>query len=103
MRIAIDGKRYYLNRAGLGRYSRNLVDNLQMVEEGKDLDVSVFKPAGKTTFELPKRPHLHELTAEYKIPGHLGNALWRFTQLPEIIKQGGYDLFHGPSQVLPGV
>ena len=102
MRIAIDGKRYYLNSSGLGRYSRSLVDHLLGLEDAKDLDICLYRPKGEVKFQPKSHRRLTELTADYLLPGHIGNALWRFTKLPTLINSGSYDLFHGPSHVLPG-
>ena len=102
MRIAIDGKRYYLNSSGLGRYSRSLVDHLLGLEDAEDLDICLYRPKGEVKFQPKSHQRLTELTAEYLIPGHIGNAFWRFTKLPTLINSGSYDLFHGPSHVLPG-
>ena len=43
MRIAIAGKRYYLNSSGLGRYSRSLVDHLLGLGDTEDLDISLYR------------------------------------------------------------
>ena len=102
MRIAIDGKRYYLNSSGLGRYSRSLVDHLLRLKDAEDLDICLYRPKGEVKFQPKAHQRLTELTADYLLPGHIGNAFWRFTKLPALINSGSYDLFHGPSHVLPG-
>ena len=102
MRIAIDGKRYYLNSSGLGRYSRSLIDQLISIGDEENLEIILYRPKGKVKFEPKSKSHLTEITADYFFPGHIGNAIWRFTKLPSLINNSGYDLFHGPSHVLPG-
>ena len=102
MRVAIDGKRYYLNSSGLGRYSRSLIDQLISLGDEEDLDLFLYRPKGEVKFEPKSQPHLTEVKADYLFPGHIGNAIWRFTKLPSLINNSGYDLFHGPSHVLPG-
>ena len=44
MRVAIDGKRYYLNSSGLGRYSRSLIDQLISLGDEEDLDLFLYRP-----------------------------------------------------------
>ena len=102
MRVAIDGKRYYLNSSGLGRYSRSLIDQLISIGDEENLEIILYRPKGKVKFEPKSQSHLTEITADYFFPGHIGNAIWRFTKLPSLINNSGYDLFHGPSHVLPG-
>ena len=102
MRVAIDGKRYYLNSSGLGRYSRSLINQLISLGDEEDLDLFLYRPKGEVKFEPKSHPHLTEVKADYLFPGHIGNAIWRFTKLPSLINNSGYDLFHGPSHVLPG-
>ena len=102
MRVAIDGKRYYLNSSGLGRYSRSLIDQLISIGDEENLEIILYRPKGKVKFEPKSKSHLTEITADYFFPGHIGNAIWRFTKLPSLINNSGYDLFHGPSHVLPG-
>ena len=102
MRVAIDGKRYYLNSSGLGRYSRSLIDQLISIGDEENLEIILYRPKGKVKFEPKSQSHLTEITADYFFPGHIGNAIWRFTKLPSLINNSRYDLFHGPSHVLPG-
>ena len=102
MRVAIDGKRYYLNSSGLGRYSRSLINQLISIGDEENLEIILYRPKGKVKFEPKSQSHLTEITADYFFPGHIGNAIWRFTKLPSLINNSGYDLFHGPSHVLPG-
>ena len=102
MRVAIDGKRYYLNSSGLGRYSRSLIDQLIRIGDEKNLEIILYRPKGKVKFEPKSQSHLTEITADYFLPGQIGNAIWRFTKHPSLINNSGNDLFHGPSHVLPG-
>jgi len=101
MHIAIDGKRYFLNNSGLGRYSRGLVDSLLALGE-ENLHFTLFRPKGRVRFQAPENRNLKVVTADYLLPGDIGNAFWRFYKLPVMIAQGGYTLFHGPSHVIPG-
>jgi len=102
MRVAIDGKRYYLNNSGLGRYSRSLIDQLINFSDKENLEISLYRPKGRVKFEPKSHLNLTEITADYFFPGHIGNAIWRFTKLPSLINSSIFDLYHGPSHVLPG-
>lgn len=101
MHIAIDGKRYFTNRTGLGRYSRLLVRSLLSDSGRNDMTITLFKPRGRTVFEAPEQKCLVIKEAAYKLPGDLGNGLWRWRTLPGLLDGGDYDLFHGPSNGLP--
>lgn len=101
MHVAIDGKRFYLNASGLGRYSRTLVPALLDEAPADALTLTLFKPSGAAKFEAKPHPRLEIATAQYRLPGNMGNALWRFRKLPRLIDSGPYSLFHGPSHILP--
>jgi glycosyltransferase involved in cell wall biosynthesis len=101
MQIAIDGKRFFQNSSGLGRYSRSLVSSLLSLENEAFL-LTLFRPKGRVKFEAPAHPRLRIITAEYVLPGDAGNALWRFIKFPRLINKKKYSIFHGPSHILPG-
>lgn len=101
MHVAIDGKRFFLNASGLGRYSRTLVPALLDQAPPDTLSLTLFKPPGKVKFEADPHPRLQIEEAQYRLPGSAGNALWRFRKLPRLIDGGPYSLFHGPSHILP--
>ena len=101
MHIAIDGKRYFHNSSGLGRYSRNLVNSLLSLEHKEEFFITLFRPKGRVKFDAPSYPQLKLITAKYFLPGDIGNGFWRFVKLPGLINAKRYSLFHGPSHVLP--
>jgi glycosyltransferase involved in cell wall biosynthesis len=101
LHVAIDGKRYFRNRSGLGRYSRTLVNALLDEAFSGQLRMTLFKPPGECPFDPPTSPHVETVTANHRLGGDLGNALWRFYRLPRILDGGAFSLFHGPSHVLP--
>ena len=101
MHIAIDGKRFFLNASGLGRYSRSLVNSLLSLEDEACL-LTLFRPKGHVKFEAPVHRRLRIVTADYLLPGDAGNALWRFTKFSGLINKKKYSVFHGPSHILPG-
>jgi glycosyltransferase involved in cell wall biosynthesis len=101
LHVAIDGKRYFRNTSGLGRYSRTLVNALLDEASSEELRMTLFKPPGESRFDPPTAPHVETVTARYRLGGDLGNALWRFQRLPRILDEGDFSLLHGPSHVLP--
>ncbi len=101
LNIAIDGKRFFLNSSGLGRYSRTLVHSLLSKESQDQISITLFKPRGKVRFQPMDHPRLHIITAEHRIGGNLGNGWWRFAKLPKLIDSGRFSIFHGPSHILP--
>jgi len=101
MHVAIDGKRFFLNASGLGRYSRTLIPALLDQAPADSLSLTLFKPTGKVKFEAEPHPQLQIENTQYRLPGSAGNALWRFRKLPRLIDKGPYSLFHGPSHILP--
>lgn len=101
LHVAIDGKRYFRNTSGLGRYSRTLVHALLDDAFSEALRMTLFKPPGDCPFDPPRAPQVATVTAAHPLGGDLGNALWRFQRLPKILASGNFSLFHGPSHVLP--
>jgi glycosyltransferase involved in cell wall biosynthesis len=99
--VAFDAKRYFRNTSGLGRYSRTLVGALLDPAFDDQLRLTLFKPPGESPFAPPTGPRVRTLTANHRLKGDLGNALWRFNRLPRILDQSDFSLFHGPSHVLP--
>ena len=101
MHVALDGKRFFLNAAGLGRYSRTLVPALLDEAPADAFTLTLFRPPGNVKFEAQPHPRLRVETAQYRLQGSAGNALWRFRKLPRLVESGPYTLFHGPSHILP--
>jgi len=101
MHVAIDGKRFFMNASGLGRYSRTLVPALLEEDSDVSLNLTMFKPSGKVKFEATSHPRLKIDTVKQLLPGDAGNALWRFGKLPGLLDHSRFSLFHGPSHILP--
>ncbi|MDJ0781173.1 MAG: glycosyltransferase family 1 protein [Desulfosarcinaceae bacterium] len=99
--VAMDAKRFFRNTSGLGRYSRTLVNALLAPDFDDQLRLTLFKPPGECAFAPPRSARVATITAQQRLGGDLGNALWRFHRLPKLLDQGDYGLFHGPSHVLP--
>ncbi|MBW2296842.1 MAG: glycosyltransferase family 4 protein [Deltaproteobacteria bacterium] len=101
MHVAMDGKRFFLNASGLGRYSRTLVPALLDEAPAGSLTLTMFKPPGEVKFEAIPHPRLQVAATQQILPGNVGNALWRFRTLPKLIDHSRFSLFHGPSHILP--
>jgi glycosyltransferase involved in cell wall biosynthesis len=101
LHVAIDGKRFFRNTSGLGRYSRTLVNALIAAHQKENLRLTLFRPPGDSPFEAPQATCVETRTATHFLEGDLGSAIWRFGTLPKLLDKGEYNLFHGPSHVLP--
>lgn len=99
--VAIDGKRFFQNAAGLGRYSRTLVAGLLSKEFAHRIKITLFKPKGRVRFSVGEYPNLEVVRAKHPLGGDLGNGLWRFFRLPRLLRRNDISLFHGPSHILP--
>lgn len=95
MRIGIDIKCMRYNKAGIGRYLRSILDELQK----KDLknEYFLFTP-GATDFS-PTNPNFKVTVCKSKLrqPG----ILWQQFTLPAFIRKNKIDVFWGPEQTLP--
>ncbi len=97
MRIGFDAKRAFLNKAGLGNYSRNTLAGLN--KYFPEHQYVLFSP------EAPTRLFKEHLFFETVTPSSrikkLFSAYWRSFQLSDEIDRQGLDLFHGLSNELP--
>ncbi|MBN2382865.1 glycosyltransferase family 4 protein [bacterium] len=101
MNVGFDGKRFFKNTSGLGRYSRTLIKGLLQLPQDNNFKITLFRPKGEVRFQPPTDQRLRVVQAHYVLPGDLGNGLWRFLRLPAVIEQEKCTLFHGPSHVIP--
>lgn len=100
MKIAFDAKRLFLNRTGLGNYSRFYINSIISYLE-KDDEVVLFSPK--------KGPYFSEIignksSVSYIYPQGLWKILhpiWRVFRISGISKQAGVQIFHGLSNELP--
>ncbi len=97
MKIGFDAKRAFLNKAGLGNYSRNTLVALQK-----------YYPQHHYTLYTPEiRAHIFKehFFFETVSPANrffsVFKPLWRTYYLSEKLKNSGLDLFHGLSNELP--
>ncbi|WP_294345867.1 glycosyltransferase family 1 protein [uncultured Sphingobacterium sp.] len=98
MRIGFDAKRYFLNKTGLGNYSRDLIRILEK-----------YAPENEYLKYTPKTGHqyIHQPTAQnnIRLPQGLINTtwpyLWRNQRIVDDLKKDKVDIFHGLSGEIP--
>ena len=94
MRIGFDAKRAFLNKRGLGEYSRDVISCVEKSENELFLfttgfDNNIFKKHEKHKIILPK----------YK--NHLYKLYWRNKNLIQDLKKYKIEVYHGLSNELP--
>lgn len=98
MKIGFDAKRALNNSAGLGNYSRNLINALMQHFAGNDY--LLFSPKAKDEF-------LNQLAGEFKIvfpEGKLNqsfHSLWRSFGVKNDLLKNRMDIYHGLSNEIP--
>lgn len=92
MKIGFDARRYFLNRTGLGDYSRNLVHHLHQLHP--EIDIHLYSSDVGSHYPLPDYTTLHSR-------GKSPSIYWRNYGIPKAIKKEGLDLYHGLSNELP--
>lgn len=97
MKIGYDAKRAFLNRSGLGNYSRSLINALSTNFPGNEYVLYTPKTGEET-------PHLDK-GLKTVLPSSLLDkklkAIWRSYRLPDQLKKDGINLYHGLSHELP--
>lgn len=91
MEVGFDAKRYFLNRTGLGDYSRNLIKHLHSLH-----------PEVKIHLFSPKLSYIPLLEGVVTHTPQKSAFLWRQRGMTQDIYQSGVDIFHGLSAELPG-
>lgn len=101
MNIGFDAKRAYLNRSGLGNYSRNLLKSL--IEYYPENNYTAFTPVIEST-----RFHNYLISKDnVKVisPGestsHVFHPIWRRFIIPKYFLKQNLDIYHGLSAELP--
>lgn len=98
MRIGFDAKRYFLNKTGLGNYSRDLIrilekyapENEYLKYTPKTGDQYINQPASQKNIRLPQ--------------GFINSTwpnLWRNQRIVHDLKKDKVDIFHGLSGEIP--
>jgi len=97
MRIGFDAKRAFLNKAGLGNYSRNTLVALHKYYPSHQY--LLFTPEVKTSVFREYRffEHISPKSSFFSV----FKSLWRSFYLAGKIQKSGLDLFHGLSNELP--
>lgn len=96
MRIGFDAKRAFNNRAGLGNYSRNVLEALFYYY--RDNQYFLFTPHNKEKLYVTKK------NQQIIKPNGFWNyfsSVWRSTQISKEIKKNNIELYHGLSHELP--
>lgn len=98
MRIGFDAKRFFLNRTGLGNYSRDLVRILEKYVPENEY----IKYTPKTGNYDIKNPNVEKTT---RLPEGFINTrwpnLWRNRRIVQDLKRDKIDIFHGLSGEIP--
>ncbi|MEZ0452613.1 glycosyltransferase family 1 protein [Sphingobacterium thalpophilum] len=98
MRIGFDAKRYFLNKTGLGNYSRDLVRILEKYVPQNDY----IKYTTKTGSYIIDHPEIAQTT---RLPEGFINTtwpnLWRNRRIVQDLKKDQIDIFHGLSGEIP--
>lgn len=98
MRIGFDAKRYFLNKTGLGNYSRDLIRILQHFYPENDYIKYTPKISG-TWFDT------EDFRKTTKLPqGRFNNifhSLWRNSRIISDLRRDEIDIFHGLSGEIP--
>jgi glycosyltransferase involved in cell wall biosynthesis len=97
MRIGFDAKRAFLNSSGLGNYSRNMLNALNIYNP--ENQYILYSPEIKN--ELFPNYNQFEIVSPKKSKFKILNSLWRNFIVSSQLKNQKIDLFHGLSNELP--
>ncbi|HNQ66804.1 MAG TPA: glycosyltransferase family 1 protein [Bacteroidales bacterium] len=96
MKIGFDAKRAFLNRSGLGNYSRDVIRSLHRYYP--ENQYVLFTPEKETV--LLEEKYRQNVVYPNTIT-KIGKARWRSLKMGEEIKNQKIDIFHGLSNELP--
>lgn len=97
MRIGFDAKRAFLNRSGLGNYSRDIIRSLH--QAFPDNEYILYTPR-TGTLSFPDDTS-YTVTGPPESFDRLRQAYWRSVLLADRIRQDRLDIYHGLSNELP--
>ena len=97
MRIGFDAKRLFLNKTGLGNYSRTLVYNLVTYHP----ENTYFLYSPKVNRNIETEFFFDKENIKIVTPQNGGGAAWRSRGVLKEIKNDNLDIFHGLSNELP--
>lgn len=92
MKIGFDARRYFLNRTGLGDYSRNLIEHLHAHYPEEELHL--YTSDTGEHYPVPEFAHIHT-------KGKSASVFWRNFGIPSALKKNQINLYHGLSNELP--
>jgi glycosyltransferase involved in cell wall biosynthesis len=96
MKIAFDAKRAFINKSGLGNYSRDIIRSLH--DFYPDNTYLLFTP--EMNFELLEEEYCKNVILP-KAKSKIGKSYWRSFKMGELIAEQKPDIFHGLSNELP--
>jgi glycosyltransferase involved in cell wall biosynthesis len=96
MKIAFDAKRAFVNRSGLGNYSRDIIRSLH--DFYPDNTYMLFSP--ETSSELLEEKYRQNVISP-KSMTNICKSYWRSFKMGEAIAEHKPDIFHGLSNELP--
>ncbi len=97
LRIGFDAKRAFQNKAGLGNYSRNIINSI--CEIFPDNDYFLFTPQTDESVFFP--PRISTAITPQKTTLGISKAYWRTYKIAELAKHENLDIYHGLSHELP--
>lgn len=92
MRIGFDARRYFLNRTGLGDYSRNLIQHLHLADPS--IEMHLYASSAGEHYPAPDFAKLH-------LKGKSPSFYWRNFGIPNTLQRDRIQLYHGLSNELP--
>jgi glycosyltransferase involved in cell wall biosynthesis len=101
VRIGIDYTAAVNQRAGIGRFVRNLVSSLVALDPDDQFVLLHTSPNPGAEIRVP--PSSNVVTSEFRIPERWMTILWHRLRLPIPVEwaTGPVDIFHAPDFVLP--
>jgi len=98
MRIGFDAKRAFLNRSGLGNYSRSTINLLQKYFPENEYFLYTTSLENKADFNFSNRTNT--ISPKNNL-GKIIPSIWRTFQLAKQISEDRIEIYHGLSNELP--
>ena len=101
MRIAFDAKRAFLNKSGLGNYSRSLITS--MIQNFPENNYTLYTTKkSETAFAdfISQRENVNSIEPEKFIDKKISSR-WRSYEITTLLNQNTIDVYHGLSNELP--
>src|SRR3989339_603608 len=94
MKIGIDARLYGTKHGGIGRYTAELIKNLEISDA--ENDYCVFLAARNFAEYQPKNPRFRKVRADFKVYGIFEQLLYPF-----LLYKYNFDLMHFPHFNVP--